>query len=381
MQPPTQSRPDGLDLSTLAISAGRGAHAPGAPIAVPPVLSSVFRHAGQDEPPAYARESNPTWEALEEAVGALEGGRATAFASGLAAIAAVLDSLDVGARVVAPDGAYTGTRVLLDDHASRGRLQVDLVDIADTDAVRSACDGAALLWIESPTNPLLTVADTPALVEVAHRAGATVAMDSTFATPLLQRPLDWGVDVVVHSATKLLAGHADVILGAAITRDEQWFDALRRRRLLHGAIPGPVEAWLVLRGLRTLPVRLRAAQDNAGELARRLAEQPGVVAVRYPGLPQDPWHERAGALMAGFGTIVSFDLGDAARADAACAAVRLIEHVTSLGGVETTMERRNRQPGEEHVPPGLIRLSVGCEHVEDLWSDLAQAIDAAGSRP
>jgi cystathionine gamma-synthase len=381
MPSPNSPGPEGLDLATLAISAGRGAHAPGAPVAVPPVLSAVFRHAGQEGPPAYARETNPTWEALEEALGALEGGRAMVFASGLAAIAAVIDSLDMGARVVAPRDAYTGTRALLDDLASRGRLDVTLVDIADTDAVGRACEGAALLWIESPTNPLLDVADTPALVEAAHRAGAAVAMDSTFATPLLQRPLHWGVDVVVHSATKLLAGHSDVILGAAITRDEEWLDALRRRRLLHGAIPGPVEAWLVLRGLRTLPVRLRAAQENAGELARRLAGHPGVVSVRYPGLPEDPWHDRARRLMAGFGTVVSFELLDAARADAACAAVRLVEHVTSLGGVETTMERRNRQPGEDHAPEGLIRLSVGCEHVEDVWSDLVQALDVAMTRP
>jgi cystathionine gamma-synthase len=359
------------DPTTIAITAGRGEHAPGSPIAVPPVLSAVYRAGGATD---YARTGNPTWSALEEVLGALEGGRSLVFSSGIAAIAAVLESLPVGARVVAPEDSYTGLRALLADLEGRGRLTARLVDIADTPAVAAAVTTAHLLWVESPTNPLLAVADLPALVAAARSAGVTTVVDNTFATPLLQRPLDLDVDVVVHSATKLLSGHSDVLCGVAVTRDEQWYTALSTRRRLHGAILGPMEAWLVLRGLRTLPLRLERAQANAGDLAQRLATHPEVVRVRYPGLPDDPGHERAASQLQGFGTIVSFEVVDAERADRVCAAVELIEHVTSLGGVETTMERRNRQPGEEAVPPGLIRLSVGCEHVDDLWDDLEQAL-------
>lgn len=363
--------PSTLHPETVAVAAGRGGP-PGAPLSVPPVLASVYREGGEV---GYAREGNPTWSALEEALGALEGGEVRVFASGIAAVAAVLESLPVGGRVVAPRHAYLGMRALLADLVGRGRLVADLVDVADTEAVLAACDGAALLWVESPTNPLLEVADVPALVAGAHARSVPVAVDATFATPLLQRPLDLGADLVVHSTTKLISGHSDVLGGAVATRDAGWLEAVTRRRHLHGAIPGPLDAWLVLRGLRTLPLRLARAQASAGVLATRLVGHVAVERVRYPGLPDDPGHARAAAQLAGFGTMVAFEVaGGAAAADAACAAVRLVEHVTSLGGVETTMERRGRHAGEEDLPPGLVRLSVGCEHVEDLWADLAQAL-------
>jgi cystathionine gamma-synthase len=366
-----------LDPATIAIAGGRGRRTPGSPVAVPPVLSTVFREGG---PADYAREGNPTWEALEEVLGALEGGTALTFASGIAAVAAVLECLPVGGRVVWPRDAYQGLRALIGDLADRGRLVPDPVDIADTDAVLAAADGAALLWVESPTNPLLTVADVPALCAGARERGVPVAVDATFVTPLLQRPLDLGADVVVHSATKLLSGHSDVLLGVTATADADWAERLAARRVLHGAVPGPMEAWLALRGLRTLPLRLERGQANAAELARRLAADARVERVRYPGLPSDPWHDRAAAQLRGFGTIVSFDVrGGAPAADAACAAVRLIEHVTSLGGVESTMERRGRYADEAHLPGGLIRLSVGCEDVDDVWADLDRALAAAGA--
>jgi cystathionine gamma-synthase len=364
-----------LDPATLAVTAGRGTGEPGSPLTVPPVLTSVYREGGEV---GYAREGNPTWSALEEALGVLEGGDVLAFASGIAAVAAVLETLPVGARVVAPRGAYLGTRGLLADLTARGRLVTDLVDITDTDAVLTAADGAALLWVESPTNPLLELADLPALIEGAHAMAVPVAVDATFVTPLLQRPLDLGADVVVHSATKLIAGHSDVLLGVTATRDAAWLERLETRRRLHGAVPGPMEAWLVLRGLRTLPVRLERAQANAGELARRLAEHPAVTRVRYPGLPEDPGHARAAAQLRGFGAMVSVEVaGGAAAADAVCAGARLIAHVTSLGGIETSMERRGRYADEADLPPSLIRISVGCEHVEDLWADLDRALRAA----
>jgi cystathionine gamma-synthase len=364
--------PEGLDPATIAVTAGRGPRTPGSPLAVPPVFTAVYRAGGPD---GYAREGNPTWAALEEALGLLEGGRVLTFASGIAAVAAVLEAVPVGGTVVAPRQAYQGTRGLLEDLGRSGRVTPVAVDIADTDDVLAAIGGAALLWVESPTNPLLEMADLPALLRGARAAGVPVAVDATLTTPLLQRPLDLGADVVVHSATKLISGHSDVLLGAVATRDEGWFTRLDDRRRLHGAIPGPMEAWLVLRGLRTLPVRLDRAQANAEALARRLADHPAIERVRYPGLPEDPGHARATAQLGGYGTIVSFEVtGGADAAEAVCAGARLIEDVTSFGGVETTMERRGRYEAEADLPAGLIRLSVGCEHLEDLWWDLDQAL-------
>jgi cystathionine gamma-synthase len=344
----------------------------------------------------YGRDGNPTWLALEDAVGGLEGGRALSFASGLAAIAAVLECLPVPGRVVIAGDAYNGTRRFLDDVAGRGRLRYRTVDIADTDATLHACtevvdapgrpSGApgglgagGLLWLESPTNPLLAVADLEALSAGAHRLGMDVVVDNTFATPLLQRPLDLGADVVVHSATKFLAGHSDVVLGAAVTRRDDLFAGLATRRSLHGGIPGPWEAWLVLRGIRTLHLRMERAQSNAAELARRLGGHPGVHGVRYPGLVDHPGHDLARTQMAGFGAMVAFEVGGASGsaasvAEGVVARCRLATAGTSLGGVETLIERRGRWSGEQNLPPGLIRLAVGVEDVDDLWDDLAAAL-------
>lgn len=356
---------------TTAVHAGRPPDQPDGPLNQPVVFSSTY-HAGG--PVAYGRDGNETWTALEDAVGALERGDALAFASGMAAIAAVVEEVPVGAPIVVPVSGYTGTRALARE-APAGRWEVRLADVSDTEATLTACDGAALLMVESPTNPLMDVADLPALIAGAHERGALVAVDNTFATPLCQRPLGFGADVVIHSATKFLAGHSDVVLGATVTREGDLCDRLRRRRSLRGAIAGPMEAWLALRGLRTLGVRMSHAQASALELARRLAGHEAVERVRYPGLPDDPWHERAAAQMTGFGAMVSFDVaGGAAAAEAAARATRLIVHATSLGGVETTMERRNRWPGEEGTPPGLLRLSVGCEDVDDVWEDLERAL-------
>jgi cystathionine gamma-synthase len=232
-----------------------------------------------------------------------------------------------------------------------------------------------LLWLESPTNPLLAVADLEALIAGAHRLGMDVAVDNTFATPLRQRPLDFGADVVVHSATKLLSGHSDVVLGAAVSARADVIAALENRRSLHGAIAGPWDAWLVLRGMRTLAVRIDRAEANAAELAIRLGGHRAVTAVRYPGLPDHPGHQLAARQMRGFGTMVAFDVvGGAAGADAVTGAVRLATAGTSLGGVETLIERRGRWAGEQALPPGLLRLSVGIEDVDDLWRDLDAAL-------
>jgi cystathionine gamma-synthase len=248
--------------------------------------------------------------------------------------------------------------------------------VADTTAVLEAASGADLVWLESPTNPTIEVADLPA-IGAGLPASALLVVDNTFATPLLQRPLAWRADVVLHSATKLISGHSDALLGVLVVRPDRadLLDRLEATRKLHGAIPGPMESYLVLRGLRTLPVRLERAQSNAMVLAERLATHPGVRRVRFPGLPADPGHEVASRTMAGFGSLIAIELADAATANAFIDRLRLWAHATSLGGVESSLERRRRWAGElKTVPEGLVRLSVGIEHVEDLWDDLAQAL-------
>jgi len=314
---------------------------------------------------------------LEEVIGALEGGTAVSFASGMAAVAAVFEQVSVGGVIVLPVDGYYGTRAFLDATVP-GRWMIRFVDIWDTEATVAACEGAELLWIESPTNPKLDIADIPALCEAAHALGVRVAVDNTYMTPLGQRPLDLGADLVVHSVSKLLAGHADVVLGAAVTAPgSDLCTGLRRQRSMAGAIPGPMEAFLALRGIRTLPLRFRQSQASAEELASRLSAHRAVERVRYPGLAADPWHDRARTQMEGFGTMIAFEVyGGPVAAQAAACSTRLIVHATSLGGIESSMERRAKWPGEDS-PPSLLRLSVGCEDIEDLWADLDHALTVA----
>lgn len=346
-------------------------------MSVPPVLTSTYVKGGDV---GYARDGNPTWAAFEEAIGALEGGRALAFSSGMGAVSAVLGLVPLGAVVAAPMDAYTGTRFLMTDLEKKGRLRFAPVDVTDAGATLSALEDGGMLWIESPTNPMLRVADIAHLAQGAHERGATVVVDNTFATPLLQNPLELGADVVVHSATKYLSGHSDVLLGAVVTRDDGLYDEYYKARVLGGAIPGPMETFLALRGIRTLGVRLERQLANAMELATRLDADARVTKVRYPGLGNDPGHELAARQMRGFGAIVSFELPSVEASDALCEAIELIAHTTSLGGVETTLERRGTWEGEGLTPGSLIRMSVGCENVEDLWSDLSSALGPP-SRP
>jgi len=344
--------------ATVAVTSGRPPHQPDRPLNEPITMASTYVAGGELE---YGRYGNPTWTAFESALGELEGGRCLAFASGLATVATILDLVGQGGTVVAPRHAYNGSLLQLADLEARGRLRTVLVDVADTDAVTAACEDAALVWLESPTNPALEVADLPPIVTAAHDAGAFVVVDNTFATPLLQQPLSLGADIVVHSATKFIAGHSDVLLGALATRNDELFDVLKKRRDMIGAVPGTFEAWLALRGLRTLHVRLERAQANAQELVRRLEGHPAVAEVRYPG----------------FGAIISvvLDQGGLA-ADLLTHKTRLWVHATSLGGVESTFERRRRWKAEPAtIPEGLVRMSVGIEDVEDLWDDLAVVLD------
>ncbi|MDO8120152.1 PLP-dependent transferase [Isoptericola sp. b490] len=379
------SHSTGPSRATIAVTAGRPERRRGAPLTAPPVLSSTYVSSGPPRPdePLYGRNANPTWDELEAALAALEAAATPAVvtSSGMAAIDAALSVVPAGGRVVVPQHAYQLTGALLEDLGRRCALHVQRVDVADTDAVLAAVrgdgDAADLLWVESPTNPMLEVADLPALVAGAHAVGTAVAVDNTFATPMVQRPLEHGADLVVHSVTKYLAGHSDVVLGAVLTDQADLRDRVVAHRTLHGAIAGPWEAWLALRGLRTLALRVEHSQASAAVLAERLAEHPAVLEVRHPSLPGDPGHERATRLMAGYGSVIGLrPRGGIAAADALVDAVRLWVPATSLGGVESLLERRRRFATESPtVPQDLVRLSVGIEDVEDLWADLEQALE------
>jgi cystathionine gamma-synthase len=269
----------------------------------------------------------------------------------MGAAAAVLDLLPAAARVVAPTDCYAGVHALLADGQQQGRWHVELVDVTDTAAAAAAARGADLLWLESPTNPLLDIADLPALCAAARAGGALVAVDNTFATPLLQQPIALGAHIAVHSATKFLGGHSDLLLGVAVAASPPLGGRLRRRREVGGAVPGALETFLVLRGLRTLAVRLGQGQRTAADLARRLADHPAVTRVRYPGLPDHPGHARAAAQMTGFGAVLGFEVQTAAAANTVCDSVRVIRSATSLGGVESTIERRAKCPARNTCHP------------------------------
>ena len=346
-----------LHPETSAITAGRPEAAPDASLNPPLIFSSTY-HAGG--PVGYGRYGNESWSALETAISQLEGGETLSFSSGMAAISAVFSILPIGAPVVASNQGYSGTMGLLNQHHASGRLEVRFVDITNTEEVIGAMKGAALLWLESPTNPCLDLADLPTLISAAKKLTIGVGVDNTFATPLVQQPLSMGADIVMHSVTKFLAGHSDVVLGSLSISDPALFKRLEEARRFNGSIPGPFEAWLALRGIRSFPVRFRAAEKNAQQLVTRLQSHAKITKVRYPG----------------FGAVISFEVdGSAEQAEKVCESSRLITHATSLGGIESLWERRRRWALESpSVPEQLIRLSVGCEHVEDIWQDIEQAL-------
>jgi cystathionine gamma-synthase len=361
-----------LAASSWLVSAGRPTAA-GAPLNTPLVPASNFVLGSER---AYARDDGtPTWEALEDVVGRLEEGLAVSFSSGMAAIAAVFDRLSSGTVVVLPADCYQGVVGLALDGQRKKRWSVERLAIEDTEGWVRACAYADLVWLETPSNPLLVVADLVAICGAPRKHGTMVAVDNTLATPLNQRVLDVGADIAVQSATKLLGGHSDLLAGVATTRDASLHEALRHARELAGATPGTLEAYLAVRGARTMAIRLERAQASAMSIAQRLEAHPKVTTTRYPGLASHPTHETAKRQLRGFGTIISFDVaGDAKAADRVCASLTLIRHATSLGGVESTIERRAAVAGQEHLPPSLLRFSVGIEDPEDLWVDLAEAL-------
>ena len=361
-------------IETIAVTSGRPAHQPDAPLNPNIQLTSTF-HAGG--PLGYGRYGNETWLAVEEAISNLEGGKSLIFSSGMAAINAVFNILPIGAVVTASNQGYSGTMTVLRMLNESGRLEVRFVDVANTDEVLSAIPGTQLLWLESPTNPCLEVVELPTVIKAAKDAGIGVAVDNTFATPLNQNPLAMGADIVMNSVTKFIAGHSDVLMGSISTNDEALYTRIETQRKLGGAIAGPFEAWLALRGIRTFAIRVQRSSESALELANRLSAHPKVSRVRYPGLPTDPQHLRAKSFMRGFGAVLAFEVkGNGEETEKVCAAAKLITNATSLGGVESLWERRRRWPIEsEVVPENLIRLSVGLENVEDLWDDIQQALE------
>jgi cystathionine gamma-synthase len=369
---------------TLAVHAGRAVDPATGAVTPNLTLSSTFARAADGTLPQgfnYSRYGNPNRDGLETALAALEGGReAAAFASGQAATAAVLQALPAGARAIFPDDLYHGTRALVQEfYAGRG-LQAEFIDQTDPAAVAAALRNPAhLVWIETPSNPRLKITDIAAVAAAARRAGALVVADNTWASPLLCQPLAFGAQVAMHSTTKYLGGHSDVLGGALVFGTDAPEDFVRRVRdwqRLGGAVPAPFDCWLLLRSLATLPVRIRAQSATAATLAAWLAAHPRVEAVFYPGLSSHPGHAIAGRQMSSPGAMISFLVrGDFAATGAVAGRLRLITRATSLGGVESLIEHRKLAEGPgSATPDNLLRLSVGLEHADDLKLDLQQAL-------
>ena len=373
----TNAEPEPLRDATRVVHAGVPAPVQGAPQLPGPALASHFHVEGDPATAAYAygRDGNPTWTLYERALGELEGGPATVFASGMAAAAAVLvPVVRPGDVLVAPADGYPAVRSLATGHLSECGVEVRLVPMSER-VPDSALAGARLVWLESPSNPMLAVVDIAETAERAHAAGALVAVDNTFATPLGQRPLDLGADYCVSSDSKHLTGHGDLILGHVAVADPARRDELVTWRTETGAIAGPFEVWLAHRSLATLALRLERQAAIALALAERLLFREDVADVRYPGLPRDRAHETARRQMRGFGSVVSFTVaGGRERAERFLADCRLVEQATSFGGVRSSAERRARWGGKQ-VPEAFIRFSVGCEDPDDLIADVERALD------
>jgi cystathionine gamma-lyase len=364
--------------ATRAVHAGRPDPVQGEPFLPGPTFASTFHLAGDpaSSPYSYGRYHNPTWTLYELALSELEGGEVVAFGSGMAAVAAVLGTvLRPGEAVVLPSDGYYTARMLAQGYFAGIGVEVRIAPTAGG-AQAGHLKGARLLWLESPSNPGLDVCDLTALTSTAHAQGMLVAVDNTTPTVLGQRPLALGADFSVASDTKALTGHGDLVLGHVAARDTEWSHRLRTWRTQMGAIPGPMEAWLAHRSLATLDVRLERMCANALAIARFLAGRSEIRRVRYPGLPTDPAHGIASRQMSRFGPIVSFELASGQHAERFLNACKLVLQATSFGGIQSTAEQRSRWGGDK-VPEGFIRLSAGCEHIDDLIADLTQALSAA----
>lgn len=377
-----------MRFETRAIHVGQEPEPAYGAVNVPIYQTSTYAQPDVGKPIRYdyARGGNPTREALQTVLASLEGGaHALCFASGLAAETTLLLTLSPGDHVLLPDDVYGGTYRLLARVLADWGIAFDAVDMTDPANVRAALrDETRIVWVETPTNPLLKIVDVAAVAEAAHDAGARVVVDNTFATPYLQRPLELGADVVVHSVTKYLGGHSDLVGGAVVTSDGELAERLRFLQNAVGAVPGPMDCYLALRGVKTLAVRMEAHCRGARAVAAFLAEHPKVTRVHYPGLPSHPGHAVAARQMRDFGGMVSFEVGSAEEAVRVARSTRLFFLAESLGGVESLIEvpapmtHASVAGSPLEVPPNLIRLSVGIEHPDDLVEDLARALDGAG---
>ena len=372
-----------MRFETKAVHSGAGADGETGAIAPPIHLSTTFERCAEDGSPAhgfsYIRDSNPTQARLEEALAAIDSAsHALAFASGQAAATCLLQSLPSGSHVLLPDDGYYGVRDLATDYLTRWGLTCDFVAMDDLDVVRTAIrTSTRAFWCESPSNPLMKIVDIAALARIAHDAGAILIADATFATPALQRPIEQGADIVLHSTTKYLGGHSDVQGGAlAFARRDALLDAVEHCRKITGGVASPFNSWLVLRGIRSLPARMRVHCENAMALARALASHSGVEAVHYPGLETHPGHAIAARQMSAFGGMLSFNVrGGRDEALAVTARTKIFTRATSLGGTESLIEHRASSEGPtSRTAENLLRVSAGLEHQDDLVEDLLEAL-------
>ncbi|MGH2735085.1 MAG: cystathionine gamma-synthase [Actinomycetota bacterium] len=378
-----------MRFETAAIHAGQDPDSATGAVVVPIYQTSTYvqQAVGKHKGFEYSRTDNPPRRALESCLASLEGAEhAVGFASGMAAITTLALTLRAGDRVVIPDDVYGGSYRLFSKVLNEVGIDFEAVDMTDLDAVAKACErGVHMVLAETPTNPLLKILDLEAISSLAHDAGALVVMDNTFATPYLQRSLDFGADAVVYSATKYLGGHSDLVMGAVTTSDDELAARLRFLQNAVGAVPGPFDSWLLLRGLKTLAVRMRTHSANAARIAQWLERDGRVGRVHFPGLSSGSGHEIARRQMAAagealFGGMVSFEVSSEARAREVCEGTRLFFLGESLGGVESliehpgTMTHASLAGSGLEVSPALIRLSVGIEHVDDLIADLDRAL-------
>jgi cystathionine beta-lyase/cystathionine gamma-synthase len=377
-------------FATRAIHAGQRPDPTTGAIMPPVYQTSTYVQPALGEPVdgyEYARVTNPTRTALQANVAALEGGRhGAAFASGMAAIEAIVKKLSAGDHVVSEENTYGGTPRMFNTVMARFGVEFTYVDARDPQRIKDAIrPNTRLIHLETPTNPMMRITDLAAAAEIGRAAGVTTCVDNTFASPYNQRPLELGIDLVVHSTTKYLNGHSDVVGGMVVTSDEEWADHLYYMQKASGAVPGPMDAWLTLRGTKTLAVRMEAHNRNGQAMAEYLAEHPKVQAVNYPGLPSHPQHELARSQMRGFTGMISVELGSLEAARAMVERTRVFSLAESLGGVESLIGHPAMQTHAAVAPEqraamgitdGLVRLSVGIEDIEDLMDDVAQALDA-----
>ncbi|MGH2544862.1 MAG: trans-sulfuration enzyme family protein, partial [Ardenticatenaceae bacterium] len=351
-------------------------------VTAPIHLSTTFERdadGGYSRGHIYSRSGNPNRDLLEDRLCQLEGGEsAAAFSSGMAAIGAVFQALSTGDHVVAPSDCYHGTAALLREVFARWGLETTFADVTDPSEVEQAMKpNTRLVWVETPSNPLLKITDIAEVGGIAHEVGAVCACDNTWATPMLQRPFEFGADLSIHATTKYLGGHSDVLGGAVVSRaSDEFFERVRKVQVTYGAVPSPFDCWLVLRGIRTLHLRMRAHSENAVKVASFLDQHPKVEKVFYPGLADHPGHEMAARQMRDFGGMVSFQVkGGRDEATAVAAGVRVFTRATSLGGTESLIEHRASIEGPQtRTPENLLRTSIGIENADDLIEDLNQAL-------